>query len=473
MKSLSYKAVILTERNMLNWMQTNQDPTKKLQDFITPGVLLLLVQNEQRLQRPNSEFLNEASIRTVKPETLLDMIARYLRPMTVAEYYEAVWNSIPEPKSTTKDWTFGFEGYDKELHAAISKCVEQAKSLHTLINLGALADETVLWPKAEWGSKTKPGLLRVYSKALGKYEEYFVERITEADLKTMKSVQEFFDAVIKHNHELANYAKDLVTKTALFYKAPSLEDSFQLARSGARDRHTQSSFLAGKVYNQTQSGTPLSHARGEHDARGRRPDHHENSNTGHKGRPYDRMHSLVQDIASPDDSARMSQVHPMPGMVDHSDSGEEDVEYEQTLYELIGTPAGKHLFQGKVSPRPSASTLPCFAQARGEEHDAKTCPYSHDPTVYKDAMRKRVEDVLNTLGKAWLTQTIDRLETRPSGPETKYVPKQPRYADAPVRVVPNPNHRDLSQISFPPDLPGLEDASADRWASLSDKKEES
>lgn len=142
---------------------------------------------------------------------------------------------MSDPTSLSKDWPFGFEGYDKEMHASISKTVEQGnqKSLHELINLNTQEDETKLWPKAEWGPQSKPGLLRVFARTLGKYEEHFVEKITEVELKTMKSVSELFDAITKVNHELATLARTLTAKKSQYHKPPSLEEAFQQVSSGA------------------------------------------------------------------------------------------------------------------------------------------------------------------------------------------------------------------------------------------------
>ena len=164
---------------------------------------------------------------------------------------------------------------------------------------------------------------------------------------------------------------------------------------------------------------------------------------------------------SPYDFSRLAQVHP---------ESEEDIaeeEYQSTLYETLGTPSPwpvGQLFQGKASPRPSAATLPCFAHARGEEHDVKTCPYSHDPLVYDDAMRKRVEDTVNTLGKAWLQITIGELDAKSV--------KTPRYADSPVRsVIPAPREREFSGL-YPSRTPGLMDESKQEGSRVQDYKED-
>ena len=439
-RKLTFKAVILAEKNMWNWISMNQDPTKKFQDFFTPNVLQQLVNNEQRLQRPMYEFVSLATLHEAKPATVLDMATRLLRPTTTAEYQLAVYETVFEPKPYTKGWIFGFESYDKEMHAPMSKMVEQSKALLVLINLNVNEEESALWPKPEWGSKTKPGLIRIYSRTLGKYEENFNERIGESNLKAMKSVTEYFDAVTKVNHELANMARTLTAKKSLFYKAPSLEESYALAHAGAQDQKTQASFLAGKSYNQTPSGTPLAPARANHDTRDRRPEYHQNSNNAGRGQPYNRLRDLEAELRSPDDTANLAQVYPVEG----EDSDEEL--YQSTLYELMGTPSHRpsgQLFQGKVSPRPAASTLPCFAEARGEPHDAKTCAYSHDPQVYKEAMRRRVEDICATLGKTWLLAEIDKLDIKGN--------RTPRYSDAPVRsVTANYHEKDPAPSSMPP-----------------------
>ena len=48
-RTLSYRSVLVAEKNMLAWQSSAQDPTKKIQDFLGPNVQLQLVQNEQRL----------------------------------------------------------------------------------------------------------------------------------------------------------------------------------------------------------------------------------------------------------------------------------------------------------------------------------------------------------------------------------------------------------------------------------------
>ena len=464
---LSYKSVIFAEKNMLAWQSANQDPTKKIQDFLTPSVQLELVQNEQRLQRPMCEFLTLATLQDAQPATIIDMIARKLRPLTTENYYDTVAETVPLPLSKTRDWTFGFEGYDLELHASVSKVAEQARSLHHLITLNALDEDTQLWPKTCWGTKDRPGLIRVYLKTLGKYEVHFLERITEPALKAMESVTELFEAIIRVNHELCTMARTLTAKKAQFHKAPNLEEAF----SAAKDRRTQSGFLAGKPFNQSATGTPLSHARPERDTRDRRPEHRENSNTGGNRPPYNRLRDMESEMRSPGETQPLAQVHP----IDFGEDDEEE-EYQSTLYEMIGTPAPRppgQLFQGKVSPRPHPSSLPCFAHARNEEH-SKDCPYSHDPLVYKEAMRRRVEDITATLGKAWLQTVMDKIDVRPTAQAgtSKGAPYQaatnrtPRYGDAPVRsVVANPR-------PTPPDLPGLEDESKYEGATVQDWKDD-
>ena len=217
---LSYKSVIFAEKNMLAWQSANQDPTKKIQDFLTPSVQLELVQNEQRLQRPMCEFLTLATLQDAQPATIIDMIARKLRPLTTTNYYDTVAETVQVPLPKTRDWTFGFEGYDLELHAAVAKTVEQARSLHSLISLNALDEDTLLWPKICWGTKDRSGLLRVYLKILGKYEVHFLERITEPALKAMESVTELLDAIVRVNHELCTMARTLTAKAAQFHKPP-------------------------------------------------------------------------------------------------------------------------------------------------------------------------------------------------------------------------------------------------------------
>ena len=364
--TLTYRAYILAEKKMLHWQHSNMDKTKKLQDFLADGILLQLVQNEHRLNTPVSSLLTLATIYDVSGPAIMDMIARKLRPQTTNNYYTTVAETVLEPKPNSNKWEFGFFGYDTELHAAVSKMVEHCRVLYDLIHLNVTLEEASLWPKQDWGKKDKPGLMRVYMKALGKYEEPFTERITEDALKNMKSMSELFDAIVRVNNELCNMAKTLTGKTAQYHKPDRLEDVYRSVRDG----RMQASFAAGKGYNQTHTGTPLASPNAGQDSRRGRADYGANSNTTPRGQQWStsRLRDLESSPMSPDEMhSGLSQIHP------EEDAGHDD-DYERGLYELLAyspapPPSQPGLFHGKVSPRPPASTLPCYKLARGEEHD--------------------------------------------------------------------------------------------------------
>ena len=89
-------------------------------------------------------------------------------------------------------------------------------------------------------------------------------------------------------------------------------------------------------------------------------------------------------------------------------------------------------------------------------------------------MRRRVEEICATLGKAWLQITMDKIDI------TSH--RSPRYSDAPVRSV-TANYREREPLppSMPPtpaqiwpmDPRRLEDESKDEGALLQDWKEDS
>ena len=404
--TLTYRSIIAAEKTMLHWHHSGMDATKKLQDFFSDKVLQQLVDNELRLETPVSNLLTMATIHDLQGPAIMDMVARKLRPQTTTNYYTAVAETVQEPKPRSNKWEFGFMDYDKELHAAIAKMVEQLRTLYNLIHLNVTTEEAQLWPKTEYGKKDKPGLLRVYAKALGKFEEPFTERITEDALKNMKTLPELFDAIVKVNNELCNVAKELTGKTAQFHKPDRLEDVYRAVRDG----RTQASFTAGKGYNQTQTGTPLAPPNAGQDFKRGRAEYGVNSNTTPRGQSWNRLRDLEASPMSPDEMhSRLSQIHP------EEDAGHDD-DYEQGLYELLAyspvPPPSQHgLFHGKVSPRPPASTLPCYKLARGEEHDQNQCPYSHDPETYKNAMHRHVEAIIETLGVQWLQQAAEKVNS--------------------------------------------------------------
>ena len=404
--TLTYRSIIAAEKTMLHWHHSGMDATKKLQDFFSDKVLQQLVDNELRLETPVSNLLTMATIHDLKGPAIMDMVARKLRPQTTTNYYTAVAESVQEPKPRSNKWEFGFIDYDTELHASVSKTVEQMKNVHYLIHLNVTTEESQLWPRPDFGKKDSPGLVKVFLKALGRYEEPFAERITEAVLKSMKSLPELFDAIVKVNNELCNMAKMLTGKTAQFHKPERLEDVYRSVRDG----RTQASFTAGKGYNQTQTGTPLAPPNAGQDFKRGRAEYGVNSNTTPRGQPWNRLRDLEASPMSPDEMhSRLSQIHPEEDAV-HDD------DYEQGLCDLLAyspvPPPSQHgLFHGKVSPRPSASTLPCYKLARGEEHDQKQCPFSHDPELYKAAMHKHVETIIETLGPRWLQQAAEKVNS--------------------------------------------------------------
>jgi hypothetical protein len=449
MTKLTYRAVIRAEKNMASWCASKSDPTKKIQDFFTAGVLQQLIANEQREGRPCSEYLTVSSIHEAKPATILDMVARFLRPVTPMEFHQAVFNTVSEPIPTSKDWMFGIDGYDRQLHGPISKCLEQIKALEALMTLNASREEVALWPTSDWGSKSRPGMLRVFSKTLGKWEEHFTEKIGEPTLKAMKTTSEFFEALAKVNHELATIARQLTARKSQYNKPPRLEDSYQLSQSGARDQRAQTSFLAGKPYNQTHSGTPLVHARPNNDTRERRHEYQSNSNqtnsnNASRREPYNRLRELEAELRSPDDTDSLARVHPVD---DAGDS--ENEEYFHALCQVQGSPVPRpvgKLFNGDVKPRPPASSMPCFAESKGDCQRGKDCPYSHDPLVYKEVCRKQVENIIATLGKAWLQMTVDKMDN-------KGYQQAPRYSDAPVRSVTSTYSERPASPQLPPSTP--------------------
>ena len=374
-------------------------------------------------------------------------------------------DSLSEPRSLTKNWEFEFVGWDKQMQTSVSKWCEDAKHLFEMLNLNATAEDQALWPVAGWGTKQRAGAIRAFAEALGRWKDYFIERVTETKLKSMKDVSEFLVDVVKVNFELANQARQLTIKKSQYIKPQSLEETFQMARQGPLDQRAQDRFLAGKNYNQTSSGTPLGQHRPERDAHekspGRHPDmspgrQHENINRPYKVQPYNRLRDLEGDsVQSPDDVARMAQVHPDDtwDMTSAFDGFPDD--YESSLYELIGTPRqpppGKALFDGKVSPRPHPSSMPCFANARGECHNEK-CPYSHDALVYSNAMRKRLSEIAETLGKGWLVGEMEKipLQTSKFGIQPRVSGQAPRHADAHVRSIHSSQPQDRGHTRSPP-----------------------
>ena len=244
----------------------------------------------------------------------------------------------------------------------------------------------------------------------------------------------------------------------------------------------QTSFNAGKQYNRQGDGTPLGAPFHQN-----QPDHRGNSNTGQarysarpdhrpeasdsssrfgrpdlraqgnnpaRGVPFSR-HSALEDVSSPDDKTSLRQVAPIGGFLQltdgdflhtknggnlQGDSLQSDEEDDVPgIMSLLGTPTGKPLYPGKVSARPSAATLPCFKYARKQCEDSH-CPYSHDSIILKAFMFKRLEDMANILGWAWIHMQKDKMQqmnNESASGSAKHAgggPPVPRYTDAPVRT---------------------------------------
>ena len=450
---LTYRGMILAKRSLEEFKSTYADQSKTLQHFLSENVLLLLIENEQRLQTPHSENLSIAMIYKVSELTMIDMICRYLRPVTTEEYYTQVLESVDMPVPMEKSWTFGIAGYDKALHAAVAKTILQARKLVALVYYNARTTDMSLWPKDLWGHKTRPGTLRCFLKVFGKFEEFFIEKITEDVLKTYTSLEQVFAAIERTNNELCTAAKALKVSQSQFTKPPDLNTFVEDFKSRAKDSSLQSGFNAGKQYNRQGDGTPLGtpshhsrpdargnsntgdtrYARPDHRPQGMesssrfgRPDMRAQGNTPARSPPFSRYNAL-EDVSSPDDKSSLRQVAP------------EEEDEPVGLLTLLGSPASKTLYPGKVSPRAHPSTLPCFKYAKGQCDD-KHCTYSHDQVVLKAFMYKRLEDIDNTLGSAWIQMQLDKmLQLRRQDPGPKKQPSNahstPRYMDAPVRAM--------------------------------------
>ena len=212
-------------------------------------------------------------------------------------------------------------------------------------------------------------------------------------------------------------------------------------------------------------------ARGQPSSYGSRPGSYGNRNNASRNYQLE----SEEDIRSPDERSRISQVHPEP----EGYRSDDDEYYQSSLYELIGTPGAPRsqmpgqLFQGKVSARPHPSTLPCYAHARGEDHDIKTCPYSHDPLVYKNAMRKQLDSMAATLGKTWIQITLDKMEIMPAAAGAKQNPGTPRYADSPVRSMSTHQDRNLGGGRPPTELARLDEEDQADWSPHPEDQEDS
>jgi hypothetical protein len=192
------------------------DKTKRYHHYLSDKVKRQLVDNELRLETETSKMLTIANINILADRDLEKIVARALVPGSVQEYKKVMKGALTKFKPMSDTYSrLDPDGYFENMHAPVSKLIEEFADYDALFRLGLYGDLTEAHlPKLRYGRNDEDeGIFRIFLRQLGsKFFKSFELYLTSDDpdkLKKMKSLDEFLSLVRKANNEIANMSKSL------------------------------------------------------------------------------------------------------------------------------------------------------------------------------------------------------------------------------------------------------------------------
>ena len=344
------------------YMHTSMDKTKTITSFVSTDALKDLVDNENKVN--TSLLKNELTYSTIHSadnEVIKKIIANKVRPQTSEEYATLIYENITmfkplKPTKTNNDKNelyteFVVKNYDKYMHPAVLKLLDELETFDNLFRLGVTEAEISYMPKMEYGSKKNPGVFRIFIQCFNDYKENYIMLLTETKLKSLNTLVGYIMLVKEANNEVANLAKKVRELEIKMTPILPTEDAF----SGVRNAKLQEGFKRGTEYKKNISA----------------------------------LKSMEHDIEYPEIYRGEEEV----------DSGDSNT---LALYKSPAKPAPKNVqFKApatgatqtyKTEPVDYQSKI-CFVFARTGACDAGTnCVYSHDPKECEKYLAAKVAE---------------------------------------------------------------------------------
>ena len=226
-RTLTGRSFILLIREFANYQSTALDKSKRMVDFLTESAKESLYSSELALRTEISEDLTMSRMNVINNETLLNMIARFLRPKTVEAYRKLIFMTVTAVKPKISGWQWGIPKYAEALHPVITILLREQEDIEELIRRGiSQAQERVL-PKVGWGSNRDPGNFQVHLECLGPYYPKFRAQL-ESQLKEKTTFSDYLKCVRDENNKMADLSNQIL----------NMEAGFE-PRSGERLSYTQ------------------------------------------------------------------------------------------------------------------------------------------------------------------------------------------------------------------------------------------
>ena len=186
-------------------------------EFISPQVQRLLVDNEKALDVPFSSGLTYDSFHTLTQKDILSMLARYIRSQNVTkqEFLQVFIKGLRQlqlEKDDRHSWQVQTNGWSKHAQKPLSEWIQRAYDVHFFLTCGTIKDEVL--PNENYAKDPDVGLIRVSVDCLGVLKDTVVMYITEESLKRLKSFPEFLVALKAMNEDLQRSDRKIMQQNA-------------------------------------------------------------------------------------------------------------------------------------------------------------------------------------------------------------------------------------------------------------------
>ena len=210
------------------------DKCFNLASTLSANVIRQLLNNERMLQTKISKMpnFNQNIFAQFSDETVIDMIANFLKPTSVKDFGEKLFAATSGNLKSDKDgWEFGVKNYHTYLYPNLNELLFVQEEIYKLLikaKVPGSKDDDEAYPKVGWGKREVPGLFRYFTYALGKYEKSFIQSLPEKEesLKALTSVEDFFALMRAGNDNLAMTARTLDRQEKRLAVPISLEEAF-------------------------------------------------------------------------------------------------------------------------------------------------------------------------------------------------------------------------------------------------------
>ena len=237
----------LLDKVYAEYQRVSIDATYTLVDFISEGVLKLLVADMRRKGHALADKVNMRNIyRVANDELITDMLMEYVRPKYKGEYEFMMYAAVTRfPKGRSAN--FVTADYDQAVAMYVDDIVADVLLYHGYMTHKISEDQKLLLPGMKWGeSDGERSLIQIAMQCLEPYSKQFKSIISSSKerhkLKEIGKLEAWAAVVLEVNDQYANLAIAVRNRDL---QAQPVEKA-EVIQSKSRDLQMQKSFINGK-----------------------------------------------------------------------------------------------------------------------------------------------------------------------------------------------------------------------------------